>query len=362
MVENYQEKLDKLLHDLRQLERTGIEIEYRGRKQLLRVILLNFSADNKGIHEFIGWTLDWDGDAICRMCTMIYADILTKTSLADTTLRTKEEYDRIILNSNQWQRYGIKEKSCANKFMHFHCMDPYQIDITHDLFEGHLQFFIPWVLQGLRRQNPAVHNEFIEIAIADFPYAGLDARNKPLDKIAFSRDKNGNFRIKTTAHAMQMLTLLLPLILKAQNIIPNCREWNDYLRFRKMLDIFLAPAIVQDDIDAVKQLIPQHLQAYIANEAMPGWMTVKLHYMLHYPAYMEQLGPLVHNSTIRYEGRHADLKKVSHNNYNHMNVAKSLMHRNQLSMAGTLLQMKEADYLEKCRANHYNTRYLPGLL
>uniref|UniRef100_A0AC34QUW4 C2H2-type domain-containing protein n=1 Tax=Panagrolaimus sp. JU765 TaxID=591449 RepID=A0AC34QUW4_9BILA len=362
MENNYQECFDKLLLELRELERTGIHIVYRGRKLLAKVILLNFSGDNKRIHEFIGWTLSWRGNAICRMCGMNYEEITTKSDLTNAILRTKEQYDRVIIDQEQWQQYGIKSKCSINKLQHYHCMEPISVDITHDLFEGHLQYFIPWVFQGLRRQIPSIHNEMIEIAIAEFPYAALDARNKPLDKIKFSRDREGNLQLKPTAHAMQILTLLLPLILKAQNIVPNCQEWKDYLRFRKLLDIFLAPAITEKDIETAEMLISEHLHAYINNEAMPGWMTIKPHNMLHYPAYMMESGPLIHGATVRYEGRHADFKKISHNNCNHINIAKSLMHRNQLALAGTLWQMKKDDYFETCREEHYKARYLRGLM
>lgn len=200
------------------------------------------------------------------------------------------------------------------------------------------------MLQGLRLQNNSIHNELIEIAIAEFLYAGLEGRNKPYDRIKFSRNVNRNFSFKPKAHAMETLVLLLPLILKAQNLVPDCQEWNDYLRFRRLLDILLAPIITVEDIDTAEKLISEHLSAYITNEAMPGWMTIKPHLLLHYPVIMRQLGPPIFNSTIRLEARHADFKKVSHNNYNHINVAKSLMHRNQLFLAGTLWEMKHGKF------------------
>lgn len=143
ILDNFQANLYHLLHDLRKLEETGLKIAYRGREQTMKVVILNCSGDNLGIHQFIGWNLHWVGDSICRMCDMSYADIVSKSSLTSATMRTKEQYNRVINDRTQWQKYGIRSICSANKFKYFHCMDPFYADIVHDLFEGHLQYFIP---------------------------------------------------------------------------------------------------------------------------------------------------------------------------------------------------------------------------
>ena len=86
------------------------------------------------------------------------------------------------------------------------------------------------------------------------------------------------------------------------------------------LDIIDLPSITEEHVLELETSIPAFLTMYIE---LYGHLTIKTHNMIHLPRVIQQMGHVIHFSTMRYESSHRRLKPSSITSANRMNLSAS---------------------------------------
>uniref|UniRef100_A0A914R5I0 Uncharacterized protein n=1 Tax=Panagrolaimus davidi TaxID=227884 RepID=A0A914R5I0_9BILA len=212
VMANLQMQLERsLIIELRKLETEGIYFTYKGTRRQFKVILLNFVADNLGLHQLNGLQISFSGNNPCRMCRVTAVNLKGQNELNMDIQKTRE-YDRIVADGNidEMHNYGIDVRCVFNQLNHFHCMENVTADIMHDILEGHLQVAIPLVIRDAVAHGFSLTT--INNAINSFGFIGSDNENPPRPIFLPDRVPDSGDSFKQTAHTAHILVKLLPLI------------------------------------------------------------------------------------------------------------------------------------------------------
>lgn len=133
--------------------------------------------------------------------------------------------------------------------------------------------------------------------------------------------------IKQTASESQCLIRLLPLFI-GHKIPSDDKVWELYTQFLNILDYILAPTLQIGEIFFMETLISEFLQSfYNTNESLN--VKPKAHFLIHYGSQFRVFGPLIHHSTLRFEGKHAYMKSIMSRSKNYRNTCKTMARRHQ---------------------------------
>lgn len=331
---------EQLLIDLHKLETDGITITFENQIHHFKGSVSTLVADNLASHEVGGFVTSFSAFRMCRFCNATKDKIKNHFLENEYTLRTIESYtaqlEMVQQNSNLSSIYGIKCNSFLNELEHFHICWSSPSDIAHDLFEGVCIDLLSTVL-GYFIKEKYFNLEFLNDVIKTFPYFGKDIRNKP--EILFS--KGSKIIVRQTASQSLCLTKLLPLMIG--NKIPlDSTYWLCYLSFLDCLDFILSPSLYIGQIKFMTELISNFLTLYCKLDDSTN-IKPKFHYMIHYGSQYKYFGPLINQSTLRYEGKHSNLKSLFGNSKNYRNPCLSIAKRHQNLQA---LHHHNANFLE----------------
>ena len=255
-----------------------------------------------------------------------------------TTAAHKEQIKRLESYPNGGRIYGVKKNSILNSLQYYHVCWGLPSDLSHDIFEG---FGIDLLQMTLNRCiiNKYFSLEELNNQIKSFPYSSYDKVNKP-GLIYIGTKKK--LSIKQTAAQCCCLLHLLPLLI-AHKIPLDDPQWLLYLMFLNILDFILAPALYKGEIQALSTWIEEFVHdLYNLNDE---WnIKPKGHFLLHYAKQFLYFGPIIHQSTMRYEGKHAYLKGIFSHVKNYINPCLTMARKHQLYQN---YHHNAADYLEK---------------
>ena len=195
--------------------------------------------------------------------------------------------------------YGIKQRCPLSELMYFKSISA-PSDIAHDLCEGFNKDVLASVLKHCVSKGNMTGSEIAD-SVANFPYQFKDRTNKPTPPI-FDGTK---ILIKQSATQSLCLLKLLPLIIGGK--MEDDEIWNVYLQYLDVIDLIYAPELTVNQIQSMKSKIENFLAHFFA---LNPEVTVrpKAHYMLHYARQYERFGPLIHNTTLRFESVHSKMK------------------------------------------------------
>lgn len=339
-MKNIQRNLEYiLLPELQSLEDDGITFNYKGEKKTMKVILLNNSGDNLGIHQIHGFLCSFGSNtACCRICKANSDQFRRIHQIPPNMIKSKIEYNDIINREDtaEMSAYGIKSACFFNELQYFHVMDVPYVDIMHDLWEGHCRVLMLNVMNILHKK---FRKDRIEAAINLFPYKFPDSRNKPTP---FKYDtKKSEFLM--TASAMKTFVRLLPMIaVKDRMDISDNIFWKILLKLQYIIDILLAPAIGDSMIQSLDRKIKEYVKM-VSNSGMR--FTIKTHLLLHYVDVIKQLGPLRHLSSIRYEAKHNYHKQYSNTNQNNIQPEKTIFTKESYGYSKLFKEMENCKFL-----------------
>jgi len=246
-------------------------------------------------------------------------------------LRTVESYNEAVININVHET-GIKQQCVLNRLTYFHAVTNFVQDVMHDIFEGVLAYDVPLICQCL------ITRGFFDIStlnhrIQTFDYGFADKANKPpvisslnVDMLPFD--------------AAQMWCMSRVLALAVGDKVPeddNC--WYFYLIMRDIVDIVMAPAVSDADLNALRVLVSEYLELHVLlfpNNSLKN----KHHHLIHYESLIRRVGPLQRFSSMRFESKHQRCKKLLHISGNYKNVLKSCAYRHQHDVAFRLLDQQ----------------------
>ncbi|XP_064625945.1 uncharacterized protein LOC135486776 [Lineus longissimus] len=298
--------LSPIVHDLKLLESEGISIATSEGEARIRVILGQTTGDNLGLHSLLGFVESFSANYPCRTCSIAREDAQSATTENVSLLRTKETYEE-DLQVDDVSLTGVKRDSILNQLKSFHVIDNYAFDIMHDLLEGVCLIEVKLTLQVLINQELITLDEF-NICLTSFDYGHTEFTNKPciVTEASLNRPLSA-----TGQKAIQSYFLVRYFPILVGDRVPAD---NENLLLIKMLlacmDVIFALSVSLDETDFLARLIDEHHQQFLTlfpeRHLLP-----KHHHMVHYPAAMRALGPLINFSSIRFEGKHRFFKQIA---------------------------------------------------
>lgn len=324
-----------LIPEFMELEQNGIDIIIDNTTEHFPVILFNIVADNLELQYLGGYKCYFKGDKCCRICNFSYEEITNLAQIDDSRLKTAESYDNFIASGDKkiMKANYLKENSAFNDLQNFHVQLYPSVDMMHDIFQGFGRYLIPMVLRSFPNYQQ-VYN-----AIKDFPFYGKDKFNppRPTEDAKLKQKVTG-----MTAATISTYLRLLPLILAPLNPSPNNEEWKLLLKFQKIYDIIMAFVITNEMLEELTILVEEFCRKF---KELGGKVTIKLHYLSHYPFIIRLFGPLRYLWSMRYEAKHQMFKQYSSVNKCTKSLPMTLAWKHQIFAFEVLQKMKKGSFL-----------------
>ncbi len=327
--------LKPLLDELVTLEECGTLIVHRGNRISVSVRVEFVCGDNLGIHSIAGFFAAFSNtNRLCRCCYTSPVELKSCFNANEFRPRTQELYERElgILAANDFskvycKRFGIKFPCPFRVLKQFHVADFFPFDIVHDLFEGIVKYVINLVLTaGL--QKSLVNLNALNGVIATFPFSPLEG-NKP---VPLQRSNNA-VCVGGTASELWTLLRFLPLLLsEVESGLLDAPEFQVLQCLICIVQYAVSPVLCEADLVELEQLVGEWLNLLKSTftEFTP---TPKFHYLLHYVDQIRKHGPLRRCWTMRFEGKHQNLKSFLARSKNTKNVCKTIATRHQRFIA-----------------------------
>lgn len=267
------------------------------------------------------------------MCEMNKDECRKSTTDDAKFYRTKEGYAKSIQSIEHMvpdsvdlkETRGIKRYCVLNKLKYFHILDNYNVDIMHDLLEGAVPFLLTQVFLYCFKESIFSENRLKNLLFF-FDYGKLNTKNIP-PTINLNKKNLGQ-----NASQIKCLIQNLPLILHDyQDNEKLKRIWPSIFTMLKILQIVYSSSLTKNDLNELRKYVSMHLKLLI--DLFEVNLIPKHHMMTHYHFVIEMVGPLVHLSTLRYETKHREFTRYSHQSNNYINVSKSLSNKYQKSAA-----------------------------
>ena len=312
-----------LLEDLNILETRGVEVQIHGKNSLLHGTLCLFTADNLACHSVGGFFESFSANRFCHICLVhkqnaqhIFNDDLVE-------LRNRDNYSQHVELNNP-PLTGIKEDSCLNSLNFFHITDNVCGDVMHDVLEGVALLELKLMLRHFVYDEQLFTEDQLNSRIAGFDYGLNNMKSKPSAIIHLRTSENP---IRQNASQMWCLLLFLPFLI-GDFIDEGNKHWQLFILLRQICDIIFAPVATKGLAMLLKQLVIDHHTLFKSLYDRP--LIPKHHFMTHYWRMMVYFGPLGKLWCMRFEGKHAPLKRQAQVVCNFINVSKTLAFKHQV--------------------------------
>jgi hypothetical protein len=160
-----------------------------------------------------------------------------------------------------------------------------------------------------------------------------DEKNRPPPLRASIFNGHETYKLKQTAEQARIFLKNLPFILKRFVSVEDL-YYQLIIQMISIVQICFTPVISVPRIEELRDAIETHLKKF--KELFPTVnITPKMHYMIHIPDQILNLGPLVRHSCMRFEARHRYFKDMAPLQ-NFKNICLSLAERYQLDDCANL--------------------------
>lgn len=221
--------------------------------------------------------------------------------------------------------YGIVERSLLSKLSQFDIVKQLPEDIMHVLLEGSVQYEVRHILQHFI-DNGYFTLKQLNNALNHLSLGYHDERNRPpplRETIFTGQDR---YKMKQTAEQARIFLKYFPFCLKGFVEYGN-PYYQLLLKIISTVSTCFSPVISEETIQELENSIEAHLNLF--KELFPTVnITPKMHYMVHLPNQIRQLGPLVRHCCLRFEARHRYFKDLAPQQ-NFKNICLSLGERCQ---------------------------------
>ncbi|CAN8015608.1 unnamed protein product, partial [Ixodes persulcatus] len=254
----------------------------------MKVTVVGVCGDNLSLNKLGGFSCCFSSGRVCRFCMALKPKLPGLTREQQCSVRNATTHSQhlktISENPELKKAYGVNGPSAMLALEHFDVTKQLLPDVMHDLFEGGMALVLHHVLQGLVSEGTLVLTDLKKVA--SFKVGFHDKKNKPEDLHPnIIKDCHA---LKGTASQKWCLFRLLPLIL-ASRIPEGNVHWDLYLQYREIVDIVLATQMPSETLPYLEDRIQNFLQTY--HELYPSAsVTVKLHYLIHYPRIISEFG------------------------------------------------------------------------
>ena len=334
VVEKY--GIDKILQpfvkDLQILASEGVSVLKHGCQQIFRGGLLLSLGDNLGSNALGGFKQSFSFSfRFCRTCYVTNDTYKTITKPSELNLRSDDKHRQECnlldgpLCEHYSKTYGINRRCILLDILYFNMFKGgLPCDIMHDVMEGVAPLEMSLVLRHCVVTEKYVSLDDYNYRLTHFDYEYTEI-SKPPPINSRSTIVDGK-PLKLSAAQSLLLIRIFPLLIG--DVIPcECPNWKCFMLLSKIVDIIMCPWSSADLCAILKMLITEHHQMFVtlysARSVIP-----KLHFLLHYPEQIMNVGPMLRAWNMRNEAKLNVFKKASRLG-NFKNIASSIANRHQ---------------------------------
>ena len=140
-----------------------------------------------------------------------------------------------------------------------------------------------------------------------------------------------NLIVCVSASQYWCLARFLPLLVGSRIPSDDC-FWKFYLTFLEILDIVSSPRVSNDSVTELEVLLQEFFREF--KRLYPTLAIIpKMHFLLLYPQFIREIGPLALYSCMRFEAKHKQLKELVTRGNNYKNTAYTIAVQHQLQLA-----------------------------
>ncbi|XP_055309646.1 uncharacterized protein LOC129573284, partial [Sitodiplosis mosellana] len=324
--------LEVITDDLKVLETVGVAVN----KKIIKGCLFAMSFDNLGGNATYGLVQSFKANYFCRFCECHREECKIMSKEDTSKLRKSGSYNetcaRLLKEElDATESKGVRLYCKLNDLQSFHMLENYTVDILHDLLEGAVPFTLH-VIFDYCFENKLFKEFELQNMIQCFNYGPLNKKNIPSKLRMISKNLGQN------ATQLHCLMKNIPFIL-IEYIDKLKAIWNLVQSLLEILQIVFSEEITESDLNRLESSIECHTK-FIVNDVKKD-LIPKHHFLTHYVRAIRSMGPPIFTSTMRFEAKHQDLKKIAQNTNNFKNLNKTIAEKHQ-----TLLSLSENRYCD----------------
>ena len=335
--------LSDFISTLNELNKNGLTLRIKGKDikyfGFLAFTLGDTLAQNwlAGFFESVGKTRRF-----CRNCEITYDERKNgdfSSKYESRKLNSHLDQLSMIDESPSLSKFfGIKSRSELLKIKDFDVCQSFLQDPMHTLIQGVCLIEMKYLFIYFIEEKKIKLN-FLNEAILSFNYPLLDKDNKPNNLIQQNHIDNASFSL----NASQILTLILnfPLIMGDLFFQNEDENWKNFLRLNEIVNLVFAFFYDKKTIETLDSLIHKYLNTFklLYNDAS---ITPKMHFLTHFPAQMENFGPLRHHHCFRFEAKNGLMLEMINKNF--IDVGYSIANNHQFWIACKQNQLKKQNF------------------
>lgn len=332
--------LGNFLQTVQKLRHEGIEMFVGEEKRLVRGDLIFAVCDTPAAALLGGFKESTKALKSCRMCNAGASEMQRVFVPSRFKLRDRKTYEdqcKVLSDPDlrkkrsHWSKmYGVNKKSVLCRLESFPVTENLVQDPMHCLLEGVCGQEIALFLNRIVYILGLVSLDWVNNKLQNFPYARLDARNRP-NRIEKKHITMPAMFIKQKASVILTLSYILPLILG--EVCEMDPFYRNFLACMKITCVAFSPYVDKTTAAELEQLIVSYCM-HFADLYPEISFKPKMHYILHLPRQMLLFGPLRLQNTFRFEGKHGWFKDYRWKNF--VNLPRSLSEKHQLLLANAM--------------------------
>ena len=324
--------LAPLVADLQELEQGADLILRNGRILHRRGSVVQVAGDNLGLNQLCGFVESFSALHFCRICTINRADCYETDRDDSLQLRDRDQYSKQLKQVPEGtlttRDCGIKGSCMLNSLQYFHAVENVTVDIMHDILEGVAPYELKLILSSFVFDKKYFSLELLNARIASFDYGCNDRRNKPTALTAAELRDQQKYNLNQKAAQTLCLMRMLPFLI-GDKVPGDDKMWHLYLLLRYIVDLVFADACTVGDSIYLKCKIEDHHSLF--RSVFPDRSLLPKHHMLvHYPFVMRQVGPLSKCSSMRFEAKHNESKRLCGIVCCFKDICRTVVYRHQL--------------------------------
>lgn len=215
---------------------------------------------------------------------------------------------RIFLRASSVQKTGIKSSCLLNSLKYFHIAENVTVDVMHDLLEGIVPFELKLIISSFIFDKKYFTLGIFNSRLASYDYGYTDRSNKPTALSEAELRDEHETSLNQKASQLMCLVKILPFLVGAD--IPEDDDlWHLYLLIRDIIDLVFADTCTAGDSVYLKCKIEDHNSLFRIVFPQRNLLP-KHHLLIHYPDVMRKVGPLSRCSSMRFEAKHYESKRL----------------------------------------------------
>lgn len=286
------------INEIKELVCNGITINIEGEEKKILFVLCYVLGDNLGLNTILGFIQNFKQSYCCRICLATSDDLKTLTTENKKKLRTIKNYTKHSAVKN----FGIKEKCIFNVIPNYHVIKNFTLDPMHDILEGICRSDMSKILNNLINKHKFFTLEILNDRLENLNCTTHDTNVTPTFQKNFFKNKDIILTASEMRHFMFNFGVCVGDLVPFNNL-----SWKLYLLLRKITNIATAETITMELIKYFETITTEYLELYL--QVFDCDLKFKHHNLLHYGRAMREYGPMKHMSSIRFEGKHKQIKQ-----------------------------------------------------